>query len=212
MLAKPIRFDESYREDATLLDGSLVQLRLVRPSDKALLLEGFERLSPESRYRRFFTPKVRISEEELHYLTEVDGRKHFALGAVRLTPDGERGVGIARFIACEDDPEVAEAAIAVVDEEQGKGLGRILLERLSDAARERGVIQFRCDVLAENDRMRSLLHEVSPGRIEKLEGEVVTVELALPVEQPEPGGFRDSALYKFLAHAARGALRIRGRS
>src|SRR6266568_8681079 len=76
------RFDGRYRETALLRDGSRVVLRLVRPDDKALLRRGFERLSPESRYRRFMSAKSQLTDAELAYLTEVDGWSHFALGAV----------------------------------------------------------------------------------------------------------------------------------
>ena len=44
----------------TLKDGSRVLLRPAGPTDRALLVEGFERLSPESRYRRFFAPMKAI--------------------------------------------------------------------------------------------------------------------------------------------------------
>ncbi len=211
MLGK-LRFDDDYLEEVVLAGGMRVWLRLVRPEDKQLLLDGFRRLSPESRYRRFLSAKNDLSEQELRYLTEIDGRRHFAIGAVQRTPAGEVGCGIARFIACDDDPEAAEAAIAVVDAAQGLGLGRVLLERLAMAARERGFTTFRCDVLADNDRMRALLHDVAPNVRETEEGGIVTVELPLPVEQPRPGWFRETALYRFLIQAARGAVNIRGGS
>src|SRR5207244_92171 len=111
---------------------------------------GFAGLSAESRYRRFFSAKDRLSEAELRYLTEVDGVDHFALGALH---DGE-GAGVARFVRLRDRPDTAEAAIVVVDERQGCGLGRLLLTRLTEAARERGITRFRSDVLARNQAAR----------------------------------------------------------
>jgi hypothetical protein len=48
-------FDERYLERAKLEDGTEVLLRLVGPEDKALIMEGFARLSPQARYRRFFS-------------------------------------------------------------------------------------------------------------------------------------------------------------
>ena len=84
------RFDDSYDEAVTLSDGQRVHLRLMQPSDKELLLAGFERLSPDSRYARFMAPKARLTEGELRYLTEVDGVDHFAMGAIRrhlMSPD-----------------------------------------------------------------------------------------------------------------------------
>src|SRR5438094_503291 len=133
-------FDGSYREQVALSDGREVELRLTRAGDKEILLRGFHRQSPESRFRRFFTEKATLSASELKYLTEVDGEDHFALGAVETLADGTvEGRGIARFIRLRDRPTVAEAAIAVDDAVRGLGLGRALFRRLCAAARERGV-------------------------------------------------------------------------
>jgi hypothetical protein len=88
-------FNHDYREKAMLRDGHAVTLRLVRATDKELLRRGFERMSPESRYRRFFAAKKTLSEAELVYLTELDGLNHFAIAATLDEPEGtEEGVGI----------------------------------------------------------------------------------------------------------------------
>ena len=110
-------FDADYAELARLRDGTPVQLRLVRASDKELVRKGFARLSPESRYLRFFAPKDHLTERELSYLTELDGEHHLAIGAERVPTgaDGPEGLGVARFIRLADDPAVAEAAVAVLD-------------------------------------------------------------------------------------------------
>src|SRR5258706_13134604 len=121
-----MHFDGAYRERATLSDGRVVELRLIRPEDKALLVRAFERQSPESRYRRFFQEKDKLSEWELRYLTEVDGVTHFAIGAV----EGEDGRGVARFVRLRERPGTAEWAIALGDEVHVLGLGRLLLRRL----------------------------------------------------------------------------------
>ena len=173
-------FNEHYRELVSLRDGTRAVLRLVRPDDKALLRAGFEHLSPRSRYYRFFTPKPRLSDDEVRYLTEVDGENHFAMGAVTDPPDGEpEGLGIARFIRLREAPEVAEAAFTVADHAQGKGLGTLLFRRLSAAARERGITRFRCLVIATNAAMSELFHAIAPDAPRHIEQGVATVELAL---------------------------------
>lgn len=152
------RFDQDYEETVHLRDGTRARLRPIRASDKQLLLEGFERLSPRSRYTRFLTPKQRLSDRELRYLTEVDGVDHFALVALTHPLFGqEEGIGVGRFVRLADEPDTAEPAITVADDQQAKGLGTVLLHRLSDAAWERGIRQFRCELLADNAHMRDLL-------------------------------------------------------
>jgi GNAT superfamily N-acetyltransferase len=154
-------FDADYLEHATLRDGTEVVVRLLRPDDRELLRAGFGRLSPESRYRRFFAAKNELSARELRYLTECDQVHHVALGAT--SADGERGLGVARYIVLDDEPGLAEAAIAVADEVQGRGLGSLLFQRLVAAARERGVERFRCDMLGSNQGMADLLRALAPG-------------------------------------------------
>lgn len=157
------RFDAAYRESVRLPGGIEVVLRLVIPADKPLLKRGMDAFSPESRYRRFLIAKRGLSDEELRYLTELDGVDHFAIGAVVTRPDGsEDGVGVARFVRFEQDRSVAEPTIAVVDSLQHRGLGSALFRRLMDAARERGITRFHGRMLAGNEPMRRLLERAGP--------------------------------------------------
>ena len=175
-----VRFDDQYHETAVLRDGARVTLRVVRPDDKALLRRGFERLSPASRYRRFLATKSYLSDAELAYLTEVDGHDHFAMGAVVEDAQGaEEGVAIGRFIRSNTDPGVAEVAVAVVDDWQGKGLGTLLLLRLVAAARERGIERFAGQVLASNDAIRAVLAQLQSVRTLE-EGNELAVQVDLP--------------------------------
>jgi RimJ/RimL family protein N-acetyltransferase len=143
----------------SLRDGSSVILRPAVPTDRDLLLAGFERLSPESRYRRFFSPMKRMSSSLLDYLTSLDYRDHFAWAALSAEPgpDGRPlGVGVSRYIRLED-PQAAEMAVTVVDDWQGRGLGRVLLDALVMEALENGITRLEGDVLVENRPMQELL-------------------------------------------------------
>ncbi|MBW1758115.1 MAG: hypothetical protein JRJ80_18370, partial [Deltaproteobacteria bacterium] len=97
------RYGQSYKETVQLSDGQRIHLRPMRASDKQLLLDGFENLSPDSRYARFMAPKATLTDRELRYLTEVDGIDHFAIGAIRrhLVSKPE-GAGSARFVRLTD--------------------------------------------------------------------------------------------------------------
>jgi GNAT superfamily N-acetyltransferase len=179
------RFDSRYAEEVVLTDGTRVLLRLLRPTDKELVRGGFAALSLRSRYRRFLTSKVRLSDRELAYLTELDHEQHFALGAIAIDEaGGQSGVGIARFVRSAAQPEIAEPAVVVVDRLQGRGLGRLLCERLAAAARERGVRAFRCEVLASNTPMRALIASLSPHAKVEQHGEAATIEFALNAPAP----------------------------
>jgi GNAT superfamily N-acetyltransferase len=204
-------FDDRYRERARLADGREVRLRPVKAADKTLFVEALERLSPASRYARFLAPKSSLSQAELSYLTELDGENHFALGALTGLGKERQGLGVARFVRFPEEPDVADAAIVVTDDAQGQGLGRLLFLRLVAAARERGINRFRCDVLAENDRMRTLLHELSPAARDQPDGFAVTVDVPLldvAVDAPSLPGLH-GPLYRLFLLAAQGSVLVR---
>jgi RimJ/RimL family protein N-acetyltransferase len=143
-----------------LQDGTEVSIRAIRSADKRLLAEGMERLSDETRRLRFLASKPRLSAGELRYLTEIDHHDHIALVAVTAeAPEGI--VGVARSVRLAEDHELAEFAIVVCDDLQGRGLGRLLASRLVDAAQEQGIRRFTATVLPENSRAIGLVRSIA---------------------------------------------------
>lgn len=164
-----------------LRDGSTVLIRQVRGTDAPLLADGFARLSARSRRMRFLGTKTTLSAAELRYLTEVDHHDHEALGA--LSPAGERGVGIARYIRDPGDPGAAEIAVTIADDWQGRGLGTELLTWLSDRARQAGIGRFTATVSADNVAMTRLLWKMGAELTGRCRG-TVDYEVALqPVDE-----------------------------
>jgi GNAT superfamily N-acetyltransferase len=210
------RYDESYEEAVTLSDGQRVHLRLIRPSDKDLLREGFERLSPDSRYARFMAPKSKLTDRELAYLTDVDGVNHFAMGAIhRHLVHKDQGVGSARFVRVNGKPDTAEPAVTVLDDYQGKGLGTILLQRLIEAAWERDVRWFCTELLAENKASRRMMESLSPEVRFQATGDGALIA-TIPVPEPDrtptaPGFFIGTPVQKLLSYVARAAVTVRPR-
>jgi|SRR5215217_5432401 len=182
---------------AQLRDGTEVEVRPVEPADKQALLAAFERLGPKSRYQRFLAPMPRLTDATLRYLTEVDHHDHEALVAVE--PSTRAGLGIARFVRLADRPDVAEAAVTVVDDQQGRGLGTLLLHRLADRAREEGVERFWALLLSDNREMLDLLERLGPVHVVGRGAGTLEVEVELPEEGV--GGLRD-----LLRAAARGVV------
>ncbi len=172
-------------------------IRPISADDKQQLTEGFERLSERSRYRRFLAGHRRLSAAELSYLTEVDHHDHEAL--VAIDPQTSQGVGVARFVRSSANPDVAELAVAIVDDWQGQGVGSRLVAALADRAREEGITSFSALVLADNERMLNLLNDL--GRVRVVHREMGTVELT--VELSKTGLVR---LKRLLGGIARGAI------
>jgi GNAT superfamily N-acetyltransferase len=183
-----------------LRDGSRAVLRPIRPSDKPALAEGFDHLSDESRYKRFLAPMNRLRESDLKYLTEVDHHDHEAIVAQSL--DGEP-LGVARYVRSQSGS--AEAAVAVVDHWQGRGLGTALLQRLAERAREEGIDHFTAIMLASNQEMLTLLNELGPAEVTDAGDGVLEVQIELPAAAEDPA----APLRQALRNAAAGRLHSR---
>ena len=178
-------------ERVRLRDGSCVIVRPVRPEDRELFVAGFERMSEESRYRRFMAHKKRLSERELDFFTRLDHASHEALGA--LEESSGDGVGVARLHRHEDDPSVAEAAVTIVDDWQGRGLGGLLLARLTERARMLGVQRFDASLLTGNRAMLELFRRLGCMKTHREGPDVLTIDVELPLDQ-ERGEALDAAL------------------
>jgi RimJ/RimL family protein N-acetyltransferase len=161
----------------TIRDGSEVDIRPIESSDKDLMAAAFERLSSRSRYERFLTPMERLSPAMLRYFTEVDHRDHEAL--VALDPQTGRMVGVARYVR-EDDPDVAEAAVTVADDWQGRGLGTLLLHCLAERARDEDVKRFTALALARNEDMIDMLERLGATRVVDQQQGAIEIETELP--------------------------------
>jgi GNAT superfamily N-acetyltransferase len=183
-LGTPLRRSEDvlYRVHS-LHDGTLVRLRHLGPDDADELRAGFARLSPESRYRRFFSPIPRLSDAMVRRLVGTDGDRHVALVAESLPYEDEppAPLGVARYIRVADRPSAAEVAVTVIDEMHGRGLGRLLLEAISVLAREHGVTTIVASVLAENAPMNALIRGM--GRVASLRHEQGVLQYEVPLRR-----------------------------
>lgn len=168
-------------ERVRLADGAEVIVRPVRPEDAPLLLEAFaEHFSEQSRYQRFLSSKRGLTPRELEYFTDVDHDRHEAFGA--LHPETGEGVGIARFVREATGATRAEAAVAVADEWQHRGLGGVLLERLAKRARDLGVESFTATLLTGNRGMLALFERLGEVRLHHEDGTVLALEVCLAAE------------------------------
>ncbi len=141
----------------SLRDGSLLRLRSIRPQDRDALQALFGRLSPRSRYMRFFSHKAYLSERELEFFSHCDGHNHIGLIGFSLRAGVETPVGVVRCIRMPDAPQQGEIALAVADDQQGQGLGALLLEQIVHACRGHDFTHLRLVMLQDNQRLRTLL-------------------------------------------------------
>jgi acetyltransferase len=155
--------------------AALIHVRPIDSRDRDAFSAWFGRLSDESRRRRFLGPKPRLSARELTYLTEVDQVNHTALVAI----DGQgRLIGEARYATSRPGDRIADFAVTVADEWQGRGVGTRLAARLIEAARANGMAGLTAMTLWDNTAAISLLHRLGFLRA-GYDGDALEYELAL---------------------------------
>lgn len=169
--------DPEWRVHRTTPDGAAYVIRPITPDDREGLLRGFKEASAQTRYLRFGLASNTLNDAALTYLTNVDQQDHVAIVATTTSPDlkDERGIGVARFVRSPAHAHVAEAAVAVVDDMQQKGVGRALTYELGRAALARGITKLRADVLHANTTMRAILEKLgaTPVPSENTDGLIV---------------------------------------
>ena len=149
-----------WEADVVLADGGTAHIRPIRPDDADLLRAFYSRLSEQSIYFRFFGPRPRLTDREVHFFTHVDYDDRVAL----IATIGAEMVGVTRYDRLRGEGEdeagdTAEVAFLVEDAHQGRGVGSVLLEHLGAAARERGITRFIADVLPANHRMLAVFRQ-----------------------------------------------------
>ncbi|HEY9682992.1 MAG TPA: GNAT family N-acetyltransferase [Oculatellaceae cyanobacterium] len=151
---------QDYQASEVLADGSQITVRALHPEDKPILQEGMHHLSKNSLYNRFFTWKTELSPKELSFFTELDFVDHVGLLASLVTPEGERPLGVGRYIACKELKSIhaAEIAFAVDEEFQGRGIGKLLMKHLIVIGRQNHVKLFVAYVLPGNRKMLAVLY------------------------------------------------------
>jgi RimJ/RimL family protein N-acetyltransferase len=170
-----------YSAGERLRDGRTLEIRALRPADRAGLLASFERTSEESRYRRFFAPKRTFSEREIEFYLNVDFVGHVALVA-ELEEGGQQVIaGGGRYIVSE--PGRAEVAFAVDDLHQGLGIATRLMRHLVVIARAAGQRELFAEVLPDNASMLKVFARCGLAATTRREGGIVHVTMALSAPQ-----------------------------
>jgi GNAT superfamily N-acetyltransferase len=130
-----------YESSLTLKDGKEVFVRPIRTTDGDLLVDLFNRISPQSVYLRFLGHLHALPEELLHHFTHVDYESEFALVALAEEDEKDAIIAVARY-AHNPGENITDLAIAVRDDWQRLGLGRAMLDRIIIIAKEHGIRRF----------------------------------------------------------------------
>src|SRR5215472_9337500 len=119
---------------ATLKDGTIARIRAIRPEDEQILIESFRRLSPESVYQRFFMALPELPAQMAHHVANASDSDRFAL----VAEIGAELAAVARYERTSES-SAAELALVVLDAWQNRGLGRLMIRAIVDAAERNGI-------------------------------------------------------------------------
>jgi acetyltransferase len=148
-------YPEHLASTAWLHDGTAVALRPLRPEDESLLHDLAAHMSHEDLRLRFFTPVQGLTRAVAARLSQLDYDRELALIAVH----DEVPLGVVHYFA-DPDNRRAEYAIAVRSDRKGMGLGYLLMTRLIEIARQRGIGEIDGEVLQENEPMLKMCREL----------------------------------------------------
>jgi len=149
-------YPKEMEELIPLGDGRTLLLRPILPEDESSLQAGFAKLTPEEIRFRFFVPSKIMSHVTAARFSQIDYDREMALVLTDIGIPGKTTIyGVVRIIA-DADNDSAEYAVIVSHEMTGMGLGILLLRRIIDYARSRGIKEIYGDVLAENQTMLKL--------------------------------------------------------
>ena len=152
-----------------------MNIRPIEPNDVDRLERLFYRLSPETVYRRFFSPIAKPQRSTLEHLAKVDHRDRDAMVAV---VDDEI-IGVARYDKVDGYPNTAEIAILVEDAWQRHHVASDLLNELTTVARRRGYTMFTASMLGENRPVVSLIKALNPSARIKWDAGTLAAEIPL---------------------------------
>lgn len=170
---EPPGYPREWEADVLLADGGVAHLRPIRPSDGNRLVAFYDRVSPQSKYLRFFAPYPRLTDRDVKRFTEVDYVDRVAF----ILTLGDEMIAVGRYDRIEGDH--AEVAFLIEDAHQGRGIAQLLLEHLAQAARERGISGFVAEVLPENRRMANVFADAGYRVTKGIEDGVLAVEFPI---------------------------------
>ncbi|WP_295797496.1 GNAT family N-acetyltransferase [uncultured Microbulbifer sp.] len=138
-----------------LRNGRVVTIRPMRREDIELEREFISNLSQESRHQRFLGGVGKPSEQLMRQLMDVDHDKREAFIALFDEDGTEKEVGVSRY-ALDADGKGAECAVVVADDWQVQGLGTLLLKRVVESAKSRGIELLYSTESASNNKLREV--------------------------------------------------------
>ena len=177
-------YPQELAEEIELPDGQRLDLRPVVPEDGPQLNAMVERTPPEQVRMRFFQALSSLPQELAARLTQIDYDREMALVITDKGQPGRAKLFGMVHISADPDLEGAEYDIMLDPSVAGMGLGPMLMHRIVEYARRRGIREIFGEVLRENKPMLRI-NEAMGFQIEPSEGDPDLVYVSLRLDEAQ---------------------------
>lgn len=159
-------------ESALDIDGETLTFRPAKPVDQRRIQEHFYNLDKSDVVSRFFHEKTCFLSKEVAEVSQIDYVKDLTVVALVGEIGFSSVVAVGEYLL-EETQNIAEVAFSVSRQWQGKGLGRILIAKLAEAAHENGIAGLVAYTAPGNKGMISLFKTLPYKTTSSYDGDVV---------------------------------------
>lgn len=174
----PQGYNAQWESTFSAPNGDTYLIRPILPADAPRLQKMFAELSPESIYRRFFTVRKELTDNEARDLATVDYQRDFAY-VVSPATEPTHLIGVARFAYTGERPQSVEMATVIADAYQGRGIGRHLFRLLAETARTLGHRWMMVETQTDNHPMIELAQRAGYQTQTSYDGTFIQIWLKL---------------------------------
>ena len=150
-------------EETRIFDGQQVTFRPTKPVDDRRIQEHFYTMDAKDVQARFFSARRSFYREDMEGIALVDYIKNLSIVAVTGEVGFEKIIGLGEYVL--EKGTVAEIAFSISRQWQGKGIASVLLEKITEAARENGFTSLVAYTLSTNTGMIKLFRKL-PYKVE----------------------------------------------
>jgi GNAT superfamily N-acetyltransferase len=164
-----------------LQDGQEITIRAAHPDDGPRIRQTFSLLDRRTRYMRFLAQKEKLSDQEIHRLTDADFENAIVLLATIGEAQNEVVIGGASCFVINPGAQRRDAEVAFTVEQhfQHRGVGAALMRHLTQIAMAKGLHGFQAEVLCNNAPMLTVFRRSGLPMTIRQEDNVLHVTLAL---------------------------------
>jgi len=165
----PVNLEESIE-----VEGETIMVRPAKPVDERRIQEHYYHLDKEDVFLRFFHEKTSFDRWEIENKSQIDYIKDLTLIGVVGESGFGKVVAVGEYLLLVDR-NMAEVAFTVSKEFQGKGLGKIFIRKMAQAAREQGIAGLMAYTASHNQAMIRLFKTLPYKVTTSFDGEALTL-------------------------------------